>query len=162
MILSHTVPIALTGTRLTINQDIKALEIKSTDINPTYLYAALRVSDRKLLSQVRTAAHGTRKIDTEELLQLPIIIPSRQDSDRFHRMMGEYNGAVSRILKIGGMVERLFENLLHRAFSSDLTAKWREGRMRELLAEMKAQARYLESQGTNSQRENVVLQESLF
>jgi type I restriction enzyme, S subunit len=162
MILSHTVPIALTGTRLTINQDIKALETKSMDINPTYLYAALRVSDRKLLSQVRTAAHGTRKIDTEELLQLPIMIPPRRDSDRFHRMMGEYNGAVSRILKIGRMIERLFENLLHRAFSSDLTAKWREGHMRELLAEMKTQARHLESRGTNSQRENVVLQESLF
>jgi type I restriction enzyme S subunit len=162
MILAHTVPIALSGSRLTINQDMKALEPKSADIDPVYLYAALRVSDRMILSKVRTAAHGTRKIDTEELLQLPILIPSRQDADRFYRMMAEYNGTISRIVKTRGMVERLFENLLHHAFSGKLTATWREGHMKELLVEMKEQAEHLAAQGTRNQLENAALQESLF
>jgi type I restriction enzyme S subunit len=137
MILVHTVPIALAGSRLTINQDIKALELKSTDIDSIYLYAALRVSDRMILSKVRTAAHGTRKIDTEELLQLPVLIPSRHDSDRFCRRITQYNGTISRTIKTRGMIERLFENLLDHAFSGDLTAKWREGHMKELLGEMR-------------------------
>ena len=152
MILAHTVPLALAGSRLTINQDMKALEPKSTDIDSIYLYAALRVSDRMILSKVRTAAHGTRKIDTEELLQLPILIPSRHDSDRFCRMMAQYNGTISRTVNTRGMIERLFENLLDHAFSGDLTAKWREGHMKELLAEAREQTKYLASHGAHNQR----------
>jgi type I restriction enzyme, S subunit len=162
MILAHTVPIALAGSRLTINQDMKALEPKSTDIDSIYLYAALRVSDRMILSKVRTAAYGTRKIDTEELLQLPILIPSRHDSARFYGMMTQYNGTISRTVKTRGMIERLFENLLDYAFSGDLTAKWREGHMKGLLAEMREQTKYLAPHGTHKQRENAVQQESLF
>jgi type I restriction enzyme S subunit len=37
----------------------------------------------------------------------------------------------------------LYENLLHRAFTGDLTAKWREAHMKELLAELEAQAKAL-------------------
>jgi type I restriction enzyme S subunit len=32
---------------------------------------------------------------------------------------------------------------LHRAFTGDLTAKWREAHMKELLAELEAQAKAL-------------------
>jgi len=35
-----------------------------------------------------------------------------------------------------GVINRLFDSLLHRAFSGGLTAKWREARMKELLQEM--------------------------
>jgi type I restriction enzyme, S subunit len=162
MILAHTVPIAMVGSRLTINQDMKALEPKSTDINPIYLYASLKVSEHILLSKVRTAAHGTRKIDTEELLQLPILIPARKDADRFHRIITEYNENSSGIGKTRAMIERLFENLLHRAFSGDLTAKWRETHMKELFTEMKEQSKHLAACGTHSLWENAALQESLF
>lgn len=40
-------------------------------------------------------------------------------------------------------LERLFGALLHRAFSGDLTARWREAHMKELLQEMEEQARIL-------------------
>jgi type I restriction enzyme S subunit len=39
----------------------------------------------------------------------------------------------------------LFSTLLHRAFTGDLTTRWREAHMKELLAEMEAQARILEA-----------------
>ncbi len=42
-------------------------------------------------------------------------------------------------------LDHLFTSLLHRAFSGDLTAKWREAHLKELLAEMEAQAKALES-----------------
>ncbi len=41
-------------------------------------------------------------------------------------------------------IERLFIVLLHRAFTGDLTAKWREAHMKELLQEMEQQAKELE------------------
>ncbi len=40
-------------------------------------------------------------------------------------------------------VDRLFNIILHRAFSGDLTAKWREAHMKELVKEMEQQAKAL-------------------
>lgn len=40
-------------------------------------------------------------------------------------------------------VERVFKTMLHRAFTGELTAKWREAHMKELLSEMEHQARLL-------------------
>jgi len=42
-------------------------------------------------------------------------------------------------------IDVLFHCLLHRAFTGDLTAKWREAHIKELLAEMEAQAKALEA-----------------
>ena len=43
----------------------------------------------------------------------------------------------------GDHIERLFSALLHRAFIGDLTTKWREAHMKELLEEMEQQAKEL-------------------
>ncbi len=40
-------------------------------------------------------------------------------------------------------IDAIFRNLLYRAFTSDLTAKWREAHMKELLQEMERQAKAL-------------------
>jgi len=40
-------------------------------------------------------------------------------------------------------IEKIFFILLHRAFTGDLTAKWREAHMKELIAEMEAQTKAL-------------------
>ncbi|WP_169380628.1 restriction endonuclease subunit S [Thermomonas fusca] len=40
-------------------------------------------------------------------------------------------------------VEKLFSALMHKAFSGDLTAKWRQAHMQELLTEMQQQAKTL-------------------
>lgn len=45
-------------------------------------------------------------------------------------------------------IEGLFETLLHRAFTGDLTAKWREAHMKELLQEMEQQAKALGIKGS--------------
>ena len=40
-------------------------------------------------------------------------------------------------------IEKLFNVLLHRTFAGDLTAKWREAHIKELLAEMETQSNFL-------------------
>ena len=143
MILAHTIPIALAGTRLTINQDMKALMPNCDDIDSNYLYAALKASSSALLSQVGTAGHGTRKLDTDALLKTPILIPSRSKLDAFRKEMTLCRKVISGINKTKIQIEKLFELFLQHAFSGDLTAKWREAHMSELLAEMEQQTKIL-------------------
>ncbi|MTJ17958.1 MULTISPECIES: restriction endonuclease subunit S [unclassified Dolichospermum] len=143
MILAHTIPIALAATRLTINQDMKALYPNRNDIDSTYLHAALKASSRKILSQVGTAGHGTRKFDTDELLNLPILIPSQEQLKKFQIAVTECRVSLAGISKTKKKLETLFNVLLQRAFSGELTAKWREAHIKELLAEMEEQAKIL-------------------
>lgn len=144
MILTHTIPIALATTRLTINQDMKALQPNcDDDIDSTYLYAALKASISALLSQVGTAGHGTRKLNTDAVLKTPILIFPRRKLDAFCREMRLCREVVSGVSKTKVQFEKLFDLLLQRAFSGDLTAKWREAHMTELLAEMEQQAKII-------------------
>jgi len=45
--------------------------------------------------------------------------------------------------EVADKIDNLFETLLHRAFTGDLTAQWREAHMKELLQEMEQQAKAL-------------------
>ena len=42
-------------------------------------------------------------------------------------------------------IETLFQTMLHRAFTGELTARWREAHMKELLVEMEQQSKHLHS-----------------
>jgi type I restriction enzyme S subunit len=140
MILSHTVPIAIAGTALTINQDMKALVPMDQRISPEYLHGALKALRPLLLARVRTAAHGTRKLDTDDLLSMSVAIPDEDQHALYLRKRATSRCASEGIAATCLKLDRLFEVVLHRAFSGDLTAKWREAHMKELLQEMEQQA----------------------
>lgn len=54
-------------------------------------------------------------------------------------------------------LENLFSTLLHRAFAGDLTAKWREAHVKELLADMEVQAKALDCPSTKNNRTEIKL-----
>ncbi|WP_414755636.1 restriction endonuclease subunit S [Anabaena sp. CCY 9910] len=143
MILAHTIPLAIAATRITINQDMKALYPNCSAIDSIYLHAALKASSRRILSQVGTAGHGTRKFDTDELLKLPILIPSQEQLRKFQLAVTDCRASLAGISNTKEKLDKLFNTLLERAFSGELTAKWREAHIKELLAEMEAQAKAL-------------------
>ncbi|MCT7952571.1 restriction endonuclease subunit S [Ancylothrix sp. C2] len=145
MILAHTIPIAIAGTRLTINEDMKAISPKGKEIDSTYLQAALKASSKIILAQVGTAGHGYRKLDTQSLLNLPIFIPSQQELNRFQLSSSYSHQLRSKFAEVKIKLEILFQTLQNRAFSGELTAKWREDHFKELLQEMEHQAKLLDN-----------------
>ncbi len=76
MILARDVPVATVVTDATINQDMKALTPKDSRVNCEHVFASLRVSKQQLLERVGQSAHGTRKLDADILMRLPIPLPS--------------------------------------------------------------------------------------
>ena len=75
MILARDIPVAINRNPVTINQDMKALIPKTKEITGAYIWATLRLAKQKLQMLVRTAGHGTRKLDTPDLMQFPIPCP---------------------------------------------------------------------------------------
>jgi len=148
MILARSVPVALNLTPVTINQDMKALVPKVADITGRYLWATLFLARTRLLTLVRTAAHGTRKLDTPDLWSVRIMVPSAEqrclveDAVRARELNLE-NRRHARL-----RLSQVFAVLLQRALSGTLTASWRQERMKELLEEMELQAKALAHAGT--------------
>jgi type I restriction enzyme S subunit len=96
---------------------------------------------RALIAQQQTGTTRAR-ISRGNLSRLPIICPPPPLQRKFSVLSKQATEALSTA-GAARKIEQLFELLLQRAFSGQLTAKWREAHMKELLVEMEQQARLL-------------------
>lgn len=79
----------------------------------------------------------------DELCDIDVPYPSLERQKEFGSVCEEvfYNSPQIQLSR--STIESLFQNILRRAFTGDLTSKWREAHMKELLEEMEQQARQL-------------------
>ena len=137
MILARYIPVAINRNPVTINQDMKALVPKTKEITGAYIWATLHLARQKLQMLVRTAGHGTRKLDTPDLMQFPI--PS-SDPDRLKQvtsLVEHHRLTVEQWQKSKRMLDRVFAVTLNKAFDGSLTASWRNRHMEDLFRQMK-------------------------
>ena len=80
-----------------------------------------------------------------QLAALQIPLPPVNLQRAFAGLVQRASAVTQKRLASGNKLEALFRTMLHRAFTGDLTAKWHEAHLKELLAEMEQQARLLES-----------------
>jgi len=123
MILAHSVPIALVRAPLTFNQDIKGL-VPVDGVPGEFLFWSLMCSRDRLLRLVTTASHGTKKIDTDRLLDLDLHRPSSSEMERFAAIHRKFFEDHQRRLRAAEDAEATFASLLSHAFTGSLTADW--------------------------------------
>lgn len=81
MILARRVPIALTSTEVTMNQDMKAI-VPGRDLDGAYLANVLRAAQGPLMAMIDESGHGTRRLPTELWRRLPLPLPPRDEQSR--------------------------------------------------------------------------------
>ncbi|MFY8285044.1 restriction endonuclease subunit S [Pseudoalteromonas sp. SSMSWG5] len=123
MILAHTVPIALTKSNVSINQDIKALFISREEVLPLYLLWCLKSQHCNILQKVSTAAHGTKRLDMPDLVGLDICVPPIEFQQKFVSIIQQYDAQLSISRELTGQYQSLFESLMQRAFKGELQLK---------------------------------------
>lgn len=119
MILAHTVPICLCRVPITINQDMKAL-LPTQAIEPEFLHCALQSQHAHILNQVTTAAHGTKKLDSEKLKAVMIPVPPLPLQKEFAQRVREIRDLESVQAQSRACLETLFASLLDKAFKGKL------------------------------------------
>jgi len=109
------------------------------ELSPIYLVEALRHAN---LNQYAGRA-GQPLISGSRIYPVEVLLPEPGGQQSFAdaTVRLQKNGEKATVTR--STLEQLFSVLLHRAFSGDLTAKWREAHMKELLQEMKLQAQEL-------------------
>lgn len=116
MILVHTVPVALTTAPVVINQDMKALQLTS-ELSSTYLLWLLKVSQPRLLELVSTAAHGTKKLETKDLVALKIPLPPMSLQRQFLERVQAIESILTQQADAIEKAQATFNALLAQAFS---------------------------------------------
>ena len=140
-ILAHTFPVAIAGRTLTLNQDLKALASRGEVLNE-FIYGWLMSGQKLALSCVKQGA-TVHNIDGPRFLGLQVPKPPRHLQEDFARHLQALLLLKNEREKAAQEVETLFALLLQKSFAGQITARWREGHMQELLAEMAQQARDL-------------------
>jgi type I restriction enzyme S subunit len=72
-----------------------------------------------------------------------ILVPEPEDQEKFACIIEDLHRDEKCRKDAISYIEKLFSVILHRAFTGDLTAKWREAHMQELFVEMEAQTKAL-------------------
>ncbi len=122
------------------------LRVDENEAIPEYIWAWLNTPflKQKLFEVARRAA-GMANINTKEIRSLPLVLPSKAQQEKFAKAMLPLELNTSQRDASQKNLETLFQALLHRAFTGDLTAGWREAHTKELLDEMEQQTKTLPS-----------------
>ena len=110
MILAHSFPAAITKVAVTVNQDMKAL-LCHEKLDPWFLRDFFRGIEYHLIMLVDSSAHGTRKLETERIGQIPIPLPPRVEQQQITRYILD---STNRIDKTRTTTERTIALLKER------------------------------------------------
>jgi type I restriction enzyme S subunit len=121
MILAHTFPVSVLRVTATINQDLKALlPIAGLEVDSQFLAHCLRVQNHGALSYVSESAHGTKRLDSEALGRIRVLLPPIPAQRDFSQRVARVGEAKSTQTDSLHQIEALFESLQHRAFQGEL------------------------------------------
>lgn len=111
-----------------------------------YLFAFFLRFDLMRLARVTTLP----SIRPTELAVLPIPNPPLPLQKRFGEIYEQACGTLVEQAEANKTLGNLFQTMLHHAFTGELTAKWREAHLKELLVEMEHQAKLLRTAAENN------------
>ena len=123
MILNHTLPIAITDDVVTINQDMKALVPEIADMSEYLLFACKFVS-KQILFKVKSATHGTRRLETATLkdwaIPIPPISEQKEIVRRIESLFKLADSIEQQYQQAETNLETLNQSILAKAFRGEL------------------------------------------
>lgn len=131
---------AKTPTRTAFNQQINAVEW-GEDINDDFGITALGFVIPKM--QALATSTTLPILNKSAFSSIRIIVPPPALQKKFARVSQDTTQTLRSVAAAGHKLSSVFDVLLKSAFSGQLTAKWRQAHMQELLVEMQEQARLL-------------------
>jgi hypothetical protein len=130
--------------RWAFDSHLMRVRFNRSRVHPEFVQAFLNspAGRGEFLSRTRSSAVQFN-INTGEFGAIRMPLPPVELQQRFVDHASRVSELETARQKAGAAIDRTFHTLLHRAFCGDLTAKWREAHMQELLAEMEQQAKAL-------------------
>lgn len=116
----------------------------SKEVSAEFLFALVRLeSFRNHAMSSFQGAVGQQRVPADYLKQYLLPIPPLDAVQKFSRYLRLVMSTQIAAVRVARKLDAQFEVMLQHAFTGQLTAKWREVHMKELLTEMAQQARAL-------------------
>jgi type I restriction enzyme S subunit len=126
-----------------VNQHVCIIRPNSNLVNPAFLSACLSLpSMQSTIDGVQIGA-SRQALNHVQVRHLKIPTPPVAIQSQFALQANTVEGLLEKGDSVSGKLNSLWDTLMTRAFSGQLTAKWREDHLMELLAEMGQQTRLL-------------------
>jgi len=103
----------------TINQDLKAL-LPTRPIDSQFLAACLRSQSQFVLEQVSEAGHGTKRLDSQGLQKIRVLLPDGEFQRAFATRIQAIESLKATHRAAQAELDALFASLQHKAFSGEL------------------------------------------
>ena len=107
MRLAKEFPVGITQCPVTFNQDVKALTPKN-GIRPLYLAYALKGQEQRAMNWASKTTHGTLRLTTPQLKEIPIPVPSPEEQDRIAEILSTWDRAIEQV---NALIEQKQERL---------------------------------------------------
>jgi type I restriction enzyme S subunit len=119
MILAHSFPVAINKVDIAINQDMKAI-FPSANYESEYLLSCLKIMKGWILQYISTAAHGTKKLNSDSLEKIILPCPPLKNQKEFVEISAKINVIKFKVSKEYDNTKNLFESILQKVFNGQL------------------------------------------
>lgn len=113
-ILKHTLPVALSGAVVTINQDMKAFVVRKEIINASYLLHFFQAIEKDVLSEVRGVTADN--IDFKAFVKRKVVLPPIEQQNEFARFVEQTDKSKFTIKQSLEQLEILKKSLMQKYF----------------------------------------------
>ncbi len=115
MILAKEFPVAITKRSVAFNQDLKAVNCADF-VQTEFLYYWLKANRHEILGRADEAGHGTKRIQTDRLLSLPIQIPVPLVQRRIAGILSAYDDLIENNQRRIKILEEMARSLYREWF----------------------------------------------
>lgn len=143
-ILAHTFPVAITKSKVTINQDIKAFIPDVSVVSARFVFLLLKGLSQKILFECSKTGTTVPSVGTELLTNLEFTLPSLEEQKEIVSQVEQLLTFSSRIekqvMEAQARVNNLTQSILAKSFRGELTTEWREQNSNLITGENSAEA----------------------
>lgn len=126
MILAHSAPVGVLTVEAAFNQDIKGV-IPNDKLIPEFLTYWLEFQKTNILKLVAESTHGTKRIPTSSLQQLPVIVPPLDEQRRIVARVNSVDETSDTNQKLKTSLKNLKKGLLQDLLTGKVRVKSAEG-----------------------------------
>jgi type I restriction enzyme S subunit len=115
MILAKEFPVALTKVPVAFNQDLKAVKC-CEGVDAEFLFYWLKANSYEILGRADEAGHGTKRLQTDRLLSLPIALPEVGEQRRIAGILSAYDDLIENCQRRIKILEEMARSLYREWF----------------------------------------------